>query len=67
MVGAPVALPTAPMSASRRQPAALPIRIARSALPRPSPGTRKVPVSMTSSPIPRSPHSTVKSMKPSTR
>ena len=67
MVGAPVALPTAPMRASRTHPAALPIRMARRAEPRPRPGTRNVPVSMTRRPMPRSPQSTMKSMKPSTR
>ena len=55
MVGAPVALPTAPMSARRRHPPALPTRIARRALPRPSPGTRNVPASMTRSPMPEVP------------
>src|SRR6266511_773465 len=53
--------PARPTSASGRQPITDPTTIARRAVRSPSAGTRRAPVTITSSPTDRSPHRTVRS------
>src|SRR6266511_2069346 len=59
--GTPSRSPARPTNASGRQPMADPTRIARRAVRSPSEGTRRAPVTMTSSPTERSPHRTARS------
>jgi len=67
IAGTPSRAPARPISASGTQPISVPTAIAANAAGMPIPGTSSAPVSNTSRPIDRSPHSTPTSTPPSRR